>query len=131
MIDFKRVLTMLLMFVSLLFGTITYNEKEYVEDNFDIILDGNTARQIVVAGSIEYFNSWSAKKILINNVNYTNTYSNSYPEKINGMYFIDYIAKNKFSHFEMVGITNWDDTLNIEEPTVDTLKIYMLILISS
>jgi uncharacterized protein YjdB len=57
----------------------------------------------VTNGSINFVNSWNADLIEINGVDYTNTYSNTLPEKIYGQYFIHYVSSVSYSHFEIDG----------------------------
>lgn len=121
----EKIKIVFLFLTSILFGSVYYNGINYIEKDMPIIIDGNATQHIVTAGNIDYINSWSLKELNINGQNYSNSYITHIPTKINGMYFIEYIPRNKFGHFEMVGITNWDDTLNIEEPKTDTTTITM------
>ncbi|WP_161636315.1 Ig-like domain-containing protein [Saccharicrinis fermentans] len=53
--------------------------------------------------NINYANSWNLDKLEINGVDYTNKWSNSMPDKINGTYEIYYVAQFNWSHVEIVG----------------------------
>lgn len=54
----------------------------------------------VTSDDIAYVNSWSLASFEINGVDYTNTWSNSFPPKIDGYYYIYYLGNNSWSHFE-------------------------------
>lgn len=47
-----------------------------------------------------FINSWNLDKLEINDVDYTNTWSNSFPDKIDGKYYIYYKGAYPWSHFE-------------------------------
>jgi hypothetical protein len=47
-----------------------------------------------------YINSWNLDVLEINGVDYTNKWSNSFPEKIDGVYYIYYKGSYGWSHFE-------------------------------
>lgn len=68
-------------------------------------LDGKATQCIEIAEDISYVNSWGTKTVEINGVDYTNIWSNSFPEKIDGKYYIYYKANSSWSHFEAVGTT--------------------------
>ncbi|MCV9386022.1 cellulase family glycosylhydrolase [Reichenbachiella ulvae] len=55
-----------------------------------------------VSGNVGYINSWSLDQLEINGVDYTNTWSNSLPSKIQGKYFIHYVSSVSWGHFEIV-----------------------------
>ena len=120
----KKIILFLSIFSSLC-GGINYNGIDYTEQDMPIIVDGETEQHVVTAGEIEYINSWSMKFLKINNQDYANQYITYIPVKVNGMYFIDYIPRNKSGHFEMVGNTNWEDTVIVEQPHIDTLSILL------
>jgi endoglucanase len=50
--------------------------------------------------SIVHINSWNLELLEINGVDYTNSWSDSFPDPINGNYYIHYIGANDWSHFE-------------------------------
>ncbi|MCA1744369.1 MAG: glycoside hydrolase family 9 protein [Bacteroidales bacterium] len=55
----------------------------------------------VTSQAIGYINSWNLATLEINGVDFTNTWSNSLPEPVNGQYFIYYKANYPWSHFEI------------------------------
>ncbi|MCA1745747.1 MAG: T9SS type A sorting domain-containing protein, partial [Bacteroidales bacterium] len=55
----------------------------------------------VSSQGIAYINSWNLESLVINGMDYTNTWSNSLPEPINGQYFIYYKGNYGWSHFEI------------------------------
>jgi len=48
----------------------------------------------------DYINSWNLDKLEVNDVDYTNSWSNSFPDKIDGKYYIYYKGSYPWSHFE-------------------------------
>jgi uncharacterized protein YjdB len=65
--------------------------------------DGEGAFCFVTSDDIAYVNSWNMDIVEINGVDYTNAWSNSMPEKINGTYAIYYDGAYPWSHFEAAG----------------------------
>lgn len=57
----------------------------------------------VISGNISYINSWNLSLLEINGVNYTNTWSNSLPARVNGNYYVHYVGPYSWSHFEAAG----------------------------
>lgn len=53
------------------------------------------------AADIAYINSWNMDVVEVNGVDYTNTWSNSFPAKINGYYYIYYKGSYSWSHLEI------------------------------
>jgi hypothetical protein len=47
-----------------------------------------------------YINSWNLEHLEINGIDYTNVWSNNFPEKIDGKYYIYYKGNYGWSHFE-------------------------------
>jgi uncharacterized repeat protein (TIGR02543 family) len=54
----------------------------------------------VTSDDIASVNSWGLASLTINGVDYTNSYSGSFPAKIDGNYYIYYLGNNAWSHFE-------------------------------
>jgi len=50
--------------------------------------------------SMNYINSWSLNKLEINDVDYTNVWSNSFPAQIGGVWYIYYDSSVPWGHFE-------------------------------
>lgn len=57
----------------------------------------------VITGNITYINSWNLSKLEINGVDFTNTWSNNMPARVNGNYYVHYIGAYDWSHFEVTG----------------------------
>lgn len=55
------------------------------------------------SGTISNINSWNMNKVEINGVDYTNKWSNSMPERIDGLYYIVYSGSYDWSHLEING----------------------------
>lgn len=75
-------------------------------------LDGSGEHCLETSGNITYVNSWNTQEVTINGVDYTNAWSDSMPERIDGSYYIHYIGNYNWSHLEVNG-TGGD---GIEEP---------------
>ncbi|MCG8700382.1 MAG: Ig-like domain-containing protein [Bacteroidales bacterium] len=56
-----------------------------------------------VTGDIQYINSWNADLVEVNGVEITNNWTNSFPDKINGYYYIKFKAKVAWAHIEIEG----------------------------
>ena len=54
----------------------------------------------VTSDNIAYVNSWNMATLEINGVDYTNTWSGTMPDKIDGNYYIYYHGLYDWSHFE-------------------------------
>ena len=65
--------------------------------------DGAGEFCFVISGNISYINSWNLGLLEINGVNYTNTWSNSLPARVNGNYYVHYVGQYGWSHFEAAG----------------------------
>jgi len=72
-----------------------------------------------ISGTINFINSWSTESITINEIDYTNIWSNSMPEPIDGKYYVQYEANLGWSHFEVDGVT-----AKLETGTEGKFKIY-------
>ena len=53
---------------------------------------------------ISYVNSWNMAGVNINGTDFTNAWSSSMPEKIDGGYYIEYHAEFAWSHFEAIAL---------------------------
>ncbi len=62
--------------------------------------NGASTACYVTSDEISYVNSWNMGLVEINGVDYTNTWSNNMPEKINGNYYIYCEGLYAWSHFE-------------------------------
>lgn len=57
----------------------------------------------VITGNISYINSWNLSLLEINGVDFTNKWSNNLPPRIDGKYYVHYVAPYGWSHFEANG----------------------------
>lgn len=57
----------------------------------------------LTSGDITYINSWGMALVEINGQDYTNTWSNQMPDKINGNYYIYVVGNFPWSHLQIVG----------------------------
>jgi len=100
--------------------TVTINSNLSITANFkQNVSTGNCANPTIVAlpfakdgvgefcyvitGNISYINSWNLTKLEINGTDYTNTWSNNMPARVNGNYYVHYIGPYDWSHFEATG----------------------------
>ncbi len=57
----------------------------------------------ITDGTIDHVNSWNLSLLEINGVDYTNTWSNSMPARINGNYYIHFVSSVEYGHVEIEG----------------------------
>jgi len=57
----------------------------------------------IVSGNVAFLNSWNMQLVEINGVDYTNKWANSLPPRINGNYYIHYVATVPWAHLEITG----------------------------
>jgi glucuronoarabinoxylan endo-1,4-beta-xylanase len=57
----------------------------------------------VTSGDISSVNSWGTQAVEINSADYKNTWSSKMPARINGQYYIHYLATASWAHFEANG----------------------------
>lgn len=55
------------------------------------------------SGTVNFVNSWNLDSLKINGEDFTNMYSSSLPDPINGKYFIEYECSVPWGHFEING----------------------------
>ncbi len=65
--------------------------------------DGSGEHCWFLSGNVAYVNSWNMGIVEINGVDYSNSWSNSMPPKIDGGYYVYYNGQYPWSHFEMAG----------------------------
>lgn len=53
-----------------------------------------------ISGNVGYVNSWNTDFVEINGVDYSNSWSNSLPPKIQGKYYVHYSGSVAWAHFE-------------------------------
>jgi endoglucanase len=68
----------------------------------------------VTTTEIAYVNSWNLDMLLINGVDYTNTWSNNLPPAENGEWIIEYSSSVGWGHFEAPQAKNAEDEMNVE-----------------
>jgi endo-1,4-beta-xylanase len=71
--------------------------------NLPKVFTGEADTCLVTSGTIESVNSWGADTVEINGVSYKSKWSNQMPARINGNYYIRYVAKQFWAHFEING----------------------------
>ncbi|MEA2076809.1 MAG: hypothetical protein U9O95_02185 [Candidatus Marinimicrobia bacterium] len=79
--------------------------------------DGKARTYFSTAGTINTVSSGSLDTLLINGVDYTNSWSDLMPERINGMYYIYYRSDLNYGHLEI------DGSNTVPLPEADTLSI--------
>lgn len=78
----------------------------------------------VTSESTSYINSWNMDLVEINEVDYTNEWSNNLPEPIDGNYYIHYVASVDWAHFEASATKNAEELTEIENP-VSAEKLFI------
>ncbi|MGD9364987.1 MAG: cellulase family glycosylhydrolase [Desulfobacteraceae bacterium] len=68
-----------------------------------LAIDGAGEFCRVTSGSITNVNSWNMELVEINGVDYTNTWSNRMPDRIDGNYYFHYVGAYPWSHLEVNG----------------------------
>jgi hypothetical protein len=58
---------------------------------------------LFTTGNIANINSWNTQLVEINGVSFTNRWANSLPARVNGGYFIRYVAAVAWAHLEANG----------------------------
>jgi hypothetical protein len=120
----KRKINLFIVLLSLFavsaYASIIYNGNEYTEKDMPFSQDGSGMQYFVVSGTINNVNSWNMRSLNINGVSYTNTWSSTMPDAVDGnKYFIIYNPKNRHSHFEISGTNDWSGGTT----TIDTTEI--------
>jgi endoglucanase len=77
--------------------------SSYTSIDLPFSQDGDGEYCWVTSGDISYINSWNMVLLEINGVDFTNAWSNSFPPKINGNYYVHYQGEYPWSHFEIAG----------------------------
>ncbi|UII27504.1 cellulase family glycosylhydrolase [Fulvivirga maritima] len=77
----------------------------------------------ITSDNISYVNSWNMEQVEINGSDYTNTWSNTMPTRINGSYYIHYVANFAYSHLEINANTS-NARLASDQIKDTSLKIY-------
>lgn len=57
----------------------------------------------VTSGNINFINSWNMQLVEVNGVAFTNRWANSLPPRINGNYYVHYVATLPWAHLEING----------------------------
>ena len=108
--------------------------------------DGTGNFCLEIEGTIGHVNSWNTDLVEINGVDYTNSWSNSMPPKINGKYYVHYVGNFNWSHLEFSGtdarvssiseLANAEDVILYPNPTrgevmINNLNDYETITVSN
>jgi uncharacterized protein YjdB len=78
---------------------------------------------LAVSGTIDNVNSWGAETVEINGVSYKSKWSNQMPARINGNYYIRYVAKQSWAHFEINGNGGTDNGGGNQPVTVTGVSV--------
>ena len=85
--------------------------------NLPFVLSGTANTCLVTAGTIDSVSSRSAQTFTINGVSYLNQMSNQMPPRIDGNYYIRYVARQSGAQMQISGTnpgtTNYTLTLNV------------------
>jgi uncharacterized repeat protein (TIGR02543 family) len=68
-----------------------------------LAIDGTGVYCRVTSGDISNINSWNMQLVEINGQQFTNTWSNQMPARIDGNYYIHYVGNYAWSHLEING----------------------------
>ncbi len=82
--------------------TVTVTETGDVA-TLPLVINGEGDFYRVTSGDITNINSWNTQLVEINSVNFTNTWSNQMPARIDGNYYIHYVGLEPWSHLEVNG----------------------------
>jgi len=76
-----------------------------------------------ISEAVSSVNSWNADSLFINDVDYTNIWSNNMPDLVDGKYYVKYISSVAWAHFEANGPNGGiSSTSNSKiKPTIDLL----------
>ncbi|GJM63801.1 cellulase family glycosylhydrolase [Persicobacter diffluens] len=66
-----------------------------------LVQDGTGHYCWLIEEDIAFINSWNMVKVQVNGQDYTNQWSNAFPEKINGKYYIEYEGDVPYAHLEV------------------------------
>ncbi len=80
--------------------------------------DGAGTYCYIITGTIDNINSWGMDHLEINSVDYSNSYSSTMPERVDGAYYIYYEASASWSHMEIGGsngtVEEYTLTVNVD-----------------
>jgi endoglucanase len=88
-----------------------------------LVIDGAGEFCRVTSGDISNVNSWNMQRVEINGVDYTNTWSNQMPDRIDGNYYIDYLGQYSWSHLEVNGSGGDTQTIAVTGVTLSPASI--------
>lgn len=83
-----------------------------------LVIDGEGEFCRVTAGDITNINSWNMQLVEINGVDYSNTWSNQMPSRIDGNYYIHYVGQYPWSHLEVNGSGGTTQTIPVTGVTL-------------
>jgi aryl-phospho-beta-D-glucosidase BglC (GH1 family)/uncharacterized protein YjdB len=83
-----------------------------------LVIDGAGEFCRVTSGEITYINSWNMQRVEINGVDYSNTWSNRMPPRIDGNYYIYYLGQFPWSHLEVNGSGGGDQQIPVTGVTL-------------
>ncbi len=86
--------------------------------------DGEGEGCYVTSDEISYINSWCMETVEINGEDFTNSWSNSMPDKVDGKYYIYVKGNYSWSHFEAVGSSTTTKGTTSVDNIYDNVTVY-------
>jgi aryl-phospho-beta-D-glucosidase BglC (GH1 family) len=86
-------------------------------------LDGAGEYCLVTSGDITYVNSWNMQTVEINGEDYTNTWSNTMPARINGNYYVYYVGSYNWSHLTIAGSGGSTQSVAVTDVSVSPTNV--------
>jgi|GEM_PF-108982 len=89
--------------ISVTGGTTTASCTSPTAATLPLMKNGAADVCLVTSGTVSFINSWNMQLVEINGVAFTNKWANSLPPRINGNYYIHYVATVPWAHLEVNG----------------------------
>ncbi len=102
-------------------STTTCGSSNAVSITIPFSKDGAGEYCYVTTQSMAYVNSWNTDKVTINDVDFTNKWSNSMPAAINGAWYIYYKASVTWAHFEAPSVKS---AMGINSEIANEILVY-------
>lgn len=88
-----------------------------------LVLDGEGDFCRVTSGDISNVSSWNMQRVEINGVDFTNSWSDQMPSRIDGNYYIHYVGQYAWSHLEVNGSGGDTQTIAVTGVTLNPTSI--------